>query len=467
MNRIIDRTWINPDIQWYQVDSNFNVDHVSDYDEIAASIDHWKNILVEQANVGPGSTVALSLTQRDLRWISILFAIWELGASYAIQPRNYPKANSPFAAAIVDSEESALAQKELANTVIMLDIWDHYVSSNVGDLQKNNPAIEHNSALLRSISLTPELDVDLVEYSHAFSHEHAHRCVNIFDFKSDDRVMHMHGTQHGGGIINMLLPSLKACKHHYGVISHFDHLPQITDLVEREGITKITMPDSITTERFIQRAIPFTKPVHIITMQGNQSNWIPFMKQNNVESSTSSFGSADMYGPVLVNRLTKDADSSFNCMNFGFPLDDFYKVSLTDDNRLRVEHKDRGTVIFDDTFTLTDTGYVFEHRRSFPRINDVIFSIRDLDDIVNQTTNPSLVYLLPDSTLNQIYLLLDHAIGDSTELVDKLNAELGKKISPQVQINHVDQQDISKFKARDDFNEFQIRNHFRNKFKFR
>jgi len=46
MNKIIDRTYINKNIKWHQVDSNFNVDHVSDYAEISASIDHWKNILV-------------------------------------------------------------------------------------------------------------------------------------------------------------------------------------------------------------------------------------------------------------------------------------------------------------------------------------------------------------------------------------------------------------------------------------
>jgi hypothetical protein len=466
MKKIIDRNWINPDIKWYQVDDNYNIDHVSDYDEIAASIDHWKNILTEQANVGPGSIVALSLTQRDLRWISILFAIWELGASYSLQHPEHPGANSPFAAAIVDNEESAAKQKPFANTVIMLDVWDYYASSNVGTLQKNTPVIEDNLALLRLILLTPELDVDLVEYSHTFSYEHAQRCVDIFNYKADDRMMHMHGSTHGGGIINMLLPSLKSCKHHYGVINNFEHLPQIVNLVEREGITKISMPDSLATERFIKNAKPFTKPVNIITMQGNQSNWIPFMQQNNIESSISSFGSADMYGPVLINRLTKDSDSSHNCMNFGFPLDDFYKVSLTDKGQLQVEHKDRGTSIFNDIFTLTDTGYVFEHRKSHPRINDVIFSVRDIDNIVKQITDPSLVYLLPDSTHNQIYLLLDHAIDDSTALVNKINTELGK-ISPLVQINYVDQQDISRFKENDDFNEFQVRNHFRTKFKLR
>jgi hypothetical protein len=307
-----------------------------------------------------------------------LFAIWELGASYSLQHHEYLGANSPFTAAIVDSEESAAKQKPFANTVIMLGIWNHYVFSNVDTLQTNTPEIDDTSALLRSILITPELDVKLVEYSHAFCYEHAQRCVDIFDYKADDCMMHMHGSNHGGGIINMLLPSLKSCKHHYGVIAKLDHLPQIVNLVEQQGITKISMPDSLTTQRFIQNAMPFTKPVNIITMQGNQSNWIPFMKQNNIESSISSFGSADMYGPVLINRLTKDSDSSHNCMNFGFPLDDFYKVSLTDEGQLQVEHKDRGTAIFNDIFTLTDTGYVFEHRRSHPRINDVIFSVYDM-----------------------------------------------------------------------------------------
>lgn len=466
MNKLIDRTYINKNIKWYQVDSDYNIDRVSDYAEISASIDHWKNILVEQANVGPGSTVALNIGQRDLRWISLMFAIWELGAVYVLQHPSYSSFHAPFTVTVVDSQEKADKEQAHTGCVILLDIWDNYVA-NYNTLNHMPSEISDRLAMIKAVTVSVNLEPNSVEYSHAFSRELSDRCVGIHKFTPSDRMLHLHGSHHGGGMNNMLLPSLNVCEHHYGVILNFDKLPKIADLVEREGINKISMPNSITTERFIQHAKKFTKAIDILSLQGNQLNWLAAMREKNINSVTSLFGCMEMSSPVLINTITKDSPDTHNCMDFGFPIDDFYQVELIDGKKLQVKNKYQGTVIFPDEFELTDTGYEFRHRNSYLRINDVIISVTDLDNIVKQTADLSLVYLLADPTMNRVYLLVDKTVDQPDDMVNKINAELSK-LSPLVQINYVDQQNLSDFRACDmNLNEFQVRNHFRTKFKLR
>ena len=463
MNKIINRNWINRNIKWHQVDSNFNVDHVSDYAEISASIDHWKNILVQQANFGPGSTAVLCISHRDLRWLSLLFAIWELGGSYVMRHPDYRDVYAPFTVVVVDHKESTELETQFTNCVLSLDVWQSYVSNQAPMATQE---VADNLPVIKAISVAPDLSIKLVEYSHAFSSELGKRCVGILDFTPEDHMMHMHGPLHGGGINNMLLPSLSICKNHYGVIGSFDKMPQIGNFVEQQGITKISMPNSITTERFIQHAPLFTKPVNIISMQGNQRNWIEPMKEKNIASVSSLFGNMETGGPIFVNRLCMDSADDHDCLNFGFLFDDFYQVKLTNNNQLEVKNKYQGTTLISDTFNLTDTGYVFVHRNSYMRINDIIFNVSDLDKIVESLPCSDLVYLFPDPTMNRVYLLLDCTIDDPDDIVSTINTELDK-ISPLIQVNYVDQQDVGLFKENNRFNEFQIRNHFRTKFKLR
>jgi hypothetical protein len=466
MNKLIDRTYINKNIKWYQVDSNFNVDHVSDYAEISASIDHWKNILVEQANVGPGSTVALNIGHRDLRWISLMFAIWELGASYVLQNPSFSLFHAPFTATVVDSQEKADEEQPHTGCVIQLDVWHHYVAKH-NTMDHMPHGFSDRLAMILAVTASADLVPKSVEYSHAFSRELSDRCVGIHKFNPNDRMLHLHGSHHGGGLNNMLLPSLNVCEHHYGAILNFDKLAQIADFVEHERINKMSMPNSITTERFIQNAKKFTKAVDILSLQGNQLNWLDLMREKNINSVTSLFGCMEMSSPVFINTIAKDSPDTHNCMDFGFPIDDFYQVKLVNGNKLQVSNKYQGTVIFPDEFELTDTGYEFRHRNSYLRINDVILSVTDLDNIVKQTTDPSLVYLLADPTMNRVYLLIDKTVEQPDDIVNMINAELSK-LSPLVQINYVDQMNLSDFRACDmTLNEFHVRNHFRIKFKLR
>jgi len=466
MNKIIDRTYINKNIKWHQVDSNFNVDHVSDYAEISASIDHWKNILVEQANVGPGSTVALNIGQRDLRWISLIFAIWELGAAYVLQHPSYSDFHAPFTATVVDSQEKADKEQAHTGCVILLDVWYHYVARH-NTLNHMPHGVSDRLDMIKAVTVSVDLEPNAVGYSHAFSRDLSDRCVGIHKFVPSDRMLHLHGSHHGGGMNNMMLPSLNVCENHYGVVLYFDKLKQIADLVEREGINKMSMPNSITTERFIQNAKKFTKAVDILSLQGNQLNWLEAMREKNINSVTSLFGCMEMSSPVLINTIAKDSPDTHNCMDFGFPIDDFYQVKLINDNKLQVSNKYQGTVVLPDEFELTDTGYVFRHRNSYLRINDVILSVTDLDNIVKQTADLSLVYLLADPTMNRVYLLIDKTVDQPDDIVNKINSKLSD-LSPLVQINYVDQQNLSDFRACDmNLNEFQVRNHFRTKFKLR
>jgi hypothetical protein len=191
------------------------------------------------------------------------------------------------------------------------------------------------------------------------------------------------------------------------------------------------------------------------------------MREKNINSVTSLFGCMEMSSPVLINTIAKDSPDTHNCMDFGFPIDDFYQVTLVQDNKLQVSNKYQGTVIFPDEFELTDTGYEFRHRNSYLRINDVVISVADLDNIVKQTTDPSLVYLLADTTMNRVYLLVDKTVDQPDDIVNKINIELGR-LSPLVQINYVDQLNLSDLRACDmTLNEFHVRNHFRTKFKLR
>jgi hypothetical protein len=368
-----------------------------------------------------------------------------------------------------DDQESIDRQKPYTKLVLPISIWNHYVSHGSASNQKI-PEFSDSLPIIKGTTVSVDLEAESVDFSHAFCHELSDRCVNIFDFKVEDSIMHLHGSHHNGALNHVLLPSLSICKNHYGAVVNAtintSQLENIVNLVEQHGINKISMPNSQTTETFLQYAKRFTRPVGIISNQGNQPNWIGLAKEKNIDSIISSFGSMAMGGPILINKITKDSDSSHDCMNFGFPLDDFYQVELVNNSQLKTTNKYQGTGTFPDEFELTDTGYVFKHRASHLRINDVIFTMQDLNDIVNQTTNPSLVYLFPDNTLNKMYLIVDSTVDQPNDIKNKINSKLAK-ISPLVQIDYMDQQDVGKFKEHNQFNEFVVRNHFRIKFKLK
>jgi hypothetical protein len=180
------------------------------------------------------------------------------------------------------------------------------------------------------------------------------------------------------------------------------------------------------------------------------------------------FGSTEVLGPVFENMFTiNDDPETFDVLNYGKPLDDFFQVHITDDEKLSVTVQNKKTFLLNDKFNINHNGdYVFQGRTDLVRVNDISMSILFLETLAAKYFDATKAFLIPDATTNKLYLLCSPLLDDSEfeEKKIKINKEL-KNINDMLKIDFVSFDPIEQFVDQIKFSRDLAKTHFRKKFK--
>jgi hypothetical protein len=445
MKNIIDQDWFHPDIQWHQFDHTGN-EIILNRADVLAGIDHWCNILREVADFGPGSTCIGMQEIADIRYLTLMWAVWRMGGrlvSANIDPAVVPRVdcvvyNQEYLKIDESSNTTACYKNQdlfdsicsRARHVIEADTWFTYTAdtTQVYEFPEINP---HDELLMVSFT-GQDGKLETTAFTHEFFNALSQRQKNLFDLGDQERVLHLHVINHGGAECQLFLPSLRFCQHHYHATGKdYTRHSGIVKLIDQQKISRVNCLGGNMVNSLLTLSPRFNHDVSFYLLQANYKTWVSLVKEKNVKQVVSTYGATPVCGPVLLNTLTQDADDTFDVLNFGKPLDDFYQVQNIDGTAIEVTNQYRGAKIVHDCFTNDDQGnFVFHQKNNQVRIRNVWTSVdffNSLNAIATRTIN-GRACLVPDGVYDQIYLLVDLSVpqADLDQLVLNINHRLNQ-----------------------------------------
>lgn len=476
MKKTLSRSIIHPEIQWHQFDQNLNKITLS-HQDVMEAIDFWKIILGEQGLV-KSNKLGPVLSLCDIKYLSLLFATLELGGSLCVMdkptdPGQVHKIRSRVLAPIdivVTSSDPTDTEIAVCNAYgkkqIYSDSWHNYTATNFSFKDTFNDQAD-GVALIGTSSGTTDVPKQL-KYTHNFLYDIAKRCVDLLGFKDEDKILHLSNLHHGGTAATFFFPSLIGSKHHYFESGLADGaVDKIIDIVLREKINKIMFPNSLLLEEFIFKVPRVDHVLDLYTLQSKNKSWLHHAKKANISSIYSMYGSTEVIGPVFSNVFTMtDSPDNFDILNYGQPLDDFFQISQTSDNKLSVTIQHKKNYILNDKFNIDHNGnYIFVGRDDIVRVNEVNLSILFLTSLTSKYFDSTGAFLIPDSVTNKLYLLCDTKFNNSSfDYKKSMIVKELKNVDNILDVDFILFDEINQFIDQIKFNYELAKNYFRQKF---
>ncbi len=478
--KCFNRWFVHPEIELNFLDSsasNFKKSYINDF---IASVQHWKNILAEKYQIGLGSKVGFGFSYLDLRYISLIFAVSELGGivlildKVSINSKVHPRcqAMAPWDLFIHCSDSpDILNLGRYAKVSNNADDWFDYQSSanhRFSDIIAQDEQAIFMQAPTSGSTGAPKV----IDYSNYWLQMLGEHCAKTFDYKPTDRILHLSNLHHGGSSGTFFFPTLKYCKQHFFInalegIDNTNLRQRVIDCIIQQQITRVMFPNSLLLDKILQEMPPLHHKCHFYTLQANHRSWINQARRVNLAGLHSIFGSTEMLGPIFLNTIDHNTHDDHDVLNYGKPLESFYQVQITDDG-LHVRDITGRSAFLNDRFAKDDLGnYFFNDRSDLIRINEVFFTLYQLQHIINESgLDQTLCFLVCDSTTNKVYLLVDHTLQDlptTQEAIARINASFAK-INTNCGINYVDYQPIVNFISGIKISRESILAHFREKY---
>ena len=484
MKNIIDQDWFHPNIQWHQFDQGGN-EIIMNRADIMAGIDHWCNILKEVADFGPGSTCVSLQEITDIRYLTLMWAVWRMGGcmiSTNVDPSVVPRVDC----AVYNQEYLKIDESDPIVCYKNQDLFDsitsrsrHVIEANtwfdyVADTTKTYefPEINPTDNLLMVSFPGQDGNLETTTFTHEFFSALSERQKNLFKFGDQERVLHLHVINHGGAECNILIPSLRFCQHHYNDAGKDStRHPNIATLIAQQKINNVDCIGGNMIDSILKLSSKFNQEVSFYQLAPNWQYWVPVIKEKNVKQIISMYGTSATCGPVLLNVMTQDADDQFDVLNYGTPRDNFYQVQNIDGTAIEVHNQYRGTKLVHDCFVNDDQGnFVFSQKNNQVRIRNVWTTVEffdSLNNVVSQMAN-NKACLVPDGTFDQIYLMVDSSMTqtDLDQLVNDTNHQLNQHHRHYCidQVLTVD--DITIFLIDHEVNKSHVRRYARKQLKF-
>jgi hypothetical protein len=460
------RNIIHKKIQWHQsVDNDW---HILDYQDIVGGIIQWKNILHEIANLSSGEKFGVGSSYCNYAYLTAIFAGIELGGNIIVMPgtESGKRLIGPITAWIhEDNYEKAISDGSVVGYSYSIP-WSTFDSfRSQFDTYDHLDILDHDpdKILLTTTTSGSSGIPKVVEYSHRLFDDIRERSIKIFDFKDDDRILHLSNMHHGGTGGVFFLPSLSACKYHYYFDGlNFQKTKELVDFIKKTKITKAMFPSNFLVDKFLQNLSWLDHDMEIFVNQANHKNWVDLVKQKNIKAIHSLFGSTETLGPIFLNTIHRDSGPDHDVLNYGKLLDDFYSIQLQD-NHVVVNLKNHYQEIINDCFDLDQHGnHIFRTRTDLIRTNDVVISMKTLNHLA-QTIMGNNGVIVPDPVMNKIYVVYTGDLIDPGAALSKINAQLGA-IDPTLKVHHNECLDLERFITGIKLSLENIRSYFRKKY---
>lgn len=351
-------------------------------DTICFTINRIKNLL-RDAGATKGDLVTISIMRVSMEHVASLLACAEMGLKIIILDSPATIESLPFTKLalhgpskyyIHDSREDTtkiynglhdeMMKRYGGEPVDVRDAWKAYQNDFHVDVSPDDPF------LLSSTSGTTKASRPIL-FSQNEVYQISKRNVDVFEFKSDSKIIHSRNLHHASALLTSLLPGLmKAHDHGSFAIGH--DLSQDEDDDVMRGLydlfqyppSHIMIPNKVELMNFLESfSGPFKRTVNI-NMCGFtlDETFVDLAREYNVKFH-SHYGSIDTAIPLLINFV--DKDSVVKQDGLGMLADDFYQF---DGKEVRCELWDEPRYI-EDTLYLID-GHFFIEPRDLPEVPD-------------------------------------------------------------------------------------------------
>lgn len=350
-------------------------------DTICFTINRIKNLL-RDAGATKGDLVTISIMRVSMEHVASLLACAEMGLKIIILDSPATIESLPFTKLalhgpskyyIYDSQEDTtkiynglhdeMMKRYGGEPIDVRDAWKSYHNDFYVDISPDDPF------LLSSTSGTTKASRPIV-FSQNEVYQISKRNVDVFEFKSDSKIIHSRNLHHASALLTSLLPGLmKAHVHGSFAIGH--DLSQDEDEDVMRGLydlfqyppSHIMIPNKSELMNFLESfSGPFKRTVNI-NMCGFtlDETFVDLAREYNVKFH-SHYGSIDTAIPLLINFVDKDSVVKEN--GLGVLADDFYQF---DGKEVRCELWNEPRYIEDE---LRFDGQFFIEPRDLPEVPD-------------------------------------------------------------------------------------------------
>jgi hypothetical protein len=172
MQNTLTRGLLNPKLTWH----SGTIDNIQTHtrDDINHCITQWKHVLEHQAGYGRGCQIFLDFKVKDINWLAITVANWELGGKQTSFHPTYPDLWTPWHVVVTDNADTE-ALKPHALHYFSSDTAqyiDHNVVDNVPICQPGDQVYGFNTS---GSTGTPTK----INYSHEFMSALCHRNISV------------------------------------------------------------------------------------------------------------------------------------------------------------------------------------------------------------------------------------------------------------------------------------------------
>lgn len=408
------------------------------YTELCGMIDYWKVLLWEKYEVRPGHSVSVIVSLTDAYYVSLVLACLELGVSLAVTDKPIhnnlvgvrQRLYGPMQLSLFDNLNWVDNQIECANQyfkyVDQITIFDNYQiqdNSLWDKISKTIFATSDSIAITTTTSGTSGAPT-VVRHTHEWILDSAIRTTKILNFAKDEVVLHTRQLSHGSILDLFLLPSLMVSDHH--VVFNYDkhNISNFVSFIVENKVNKFIIFSFVS--EILDQLPVLTHKLNIISSARPPKNLVSLVKNKNIHSFTTSYGSSESGNNILVTSVTPESDANtFDPYNYGPLRDDHYSLIVHTDC-LEVEVKKfNKKVKLNDKMIVKDGNYYFYTRTDRYRINDVFITESDITNVTSTVTTQRHDIVI-DAEYDCIYLAFYEDFDDG--IVDLINQALATQI---------------------------------------
>lgn len=400
-----------------------------DFNEISVHVDGFKNLLVEKGCV-PGDKVIIGENSSLMHTASII-ACAELGLNICIindvgetLPVNTSTLDSPYSSEI----ETLRPFKFL---IINYDEQDTFKIKRLKAVCEHTLCpVEFNLTSNKEIYTKPDtvflscvVNGKVITHSHEFIVNLIKRNSRMFYGKAAITANLNHGSSPAAYFLPIIVSEnvtdiFMLLSAQWKFKKNYPKLDEMLSYLTHKNIKLDHILFSYPKLIFdFLNSNPKEEQCIIYTLAAINEEWVEFVYNKNIKDIVSLYGTSECSGPVLINQVT---DLNFSA-NIYKKVDDFYDISLTDKNKLRVGMPIYNrTIEVGDTFEFTNDGrYTFKVMKYIPRINDLLINITYYKELFRKEYDIDTEIIL-DSFQNNIYLAIWNKNIDQT-IIEQIN----------------------------------------------
>lgn len=480
---IISREFINPNIKYYD-GADLKLNTIKDFND---TINFWKMIFHEGYGLRAGDIVSFFSGAVTFSYTAAFFAAAELGLQLLTPPEKpldasgrTAKLDRMLGAGKIDLCVIDFVCKQVPELVAMAnyysklvvdqEIFDTYTIKDDSQFESVSNLIVATPAttILTTTSSGTTGEPKLVEYTHQQLYKICARNSRVFNF-AGQTVCHTRNMHHAFVLMVNFLPTLHVADNHYTLavnIKDEDHIENFVKFLMDHSISKMSLSNKPMLDNIlsfmIDNHIQFKHSIDLIV--GGfyiTEDYIDKIKQVNVRQLISNFGSNETLGPILLRYVTQATPVIDYKMNYvGTPPDDFYKLELSEQHlHVQCPALYSGTIVMGDILSGDlETGFYHHGRNNFYRINEIDFSLSDLNDVVQQSVKGNFDICV-DLPYQRLYL----ATWDSVADISTVNRHTNLRFGPNLSFSATEQLDKNIFHSEFKLDQDALRNYFRSK----